>query len=79
MGVVKVTRNYQVTIPVDVRKKAGIKEGDLVSVEYDEKEGIIKIRKVERKKVRIKLGKSLGPDEIERMIEDAIDEVTAGH
>ena len=79
MGLVKVTRNYQVTIPVDVRKKAGIKEGDLVSVEYDEKEGIIKIRKVERKKVRIKLGKSLGPDEIERMIEDAIDEVVAGH
>ncbi len=41
--VVKVTRNYQVTIPASVRKKAGIKEGDLVEVSYDEREGIIKI------------------------------------
>jgi len=30
---VKVTRNYQVTIPEDVRKKLGIEEGDYVSIE----------------------------------------------
>ena len=29
----KVTRNYQVTIPEDVRKKLGIEEGDYVSIE----------------------------------------------
>jgi len=30
---VKVTRNYQVTIPEDVRRKLGIEEGDYVSIE----------------------------------------------
>jgi len=30
---VKVTRNYQVTIPEDVRKKLGIEEGDYVLIE----------------------------------------------
>lgn len=33
MAKVKVTRNYQVTIPEDVRKKLGIAEGDYVSIE----------------------------------------------
>ena len=33
MAKVKVTRNYQVTIPEDVRKKLGIEEGDYVSIE----------------------------------------------
>jgi len=30
---VKVTRNYQVTIPEDVRRELGIEEGDFVSIE----------------------------------------------
>ncbi len=33
MARVKVTRNYQVTIPEEVRKKLGIEEGDYVSIE----------------------------------------------
>lgn len=33
MAKVKVTRNYQITIPHDVRKKMGIEEGDYVSIE----------------------------------------------
>lgn len=33
MAKVKVTRNYQVTIPESVRKKLGVKEGDYVSIE----------------------------------------------
>jgi AbrB family looped-hinge helix DNA binding protein len=32
---VKVTRNFQITIPVDVRSRIGIKEGDYVEVELD--------------------------------------------
>jgi len=30
---VKVTRNYQITIPESVRKELGVKEGDYVSIE----------------------------------------------
>ena len=33
MAKVKVTRNYQVTIPEDVRRELGIEEGDFVSIE----------------------------------------------
>ena len=33
MAKVKVTRNYQVTIPECVRRELGIKEGDYVSIE----------------------------------------------
>lgn len=42
-GVVKVTKNYQVTIPSHVRKKFYIREGDLVKVVFDEKENVVKI------------------------------------
>ncbi|BDB97509.1 MAG: AbrB/MazE/SpoVT family DNA-binding domain-containing protein [Saccharolobus sp.] len=42
--VVKVSRNYQVTIPAKIRQKFQIKEGDLVKVIYDENEGVVKIQ-----------------------------------
>jgi len=41
--VVKVSRNFQVTIPSKVRQKFHIKDGDLVKVVYDEKENAVKI------------------------------------
>ena len=41
--IVKVSRNYQVTIPARIRQKFQIKEGDLVKVVYDEKENVVKI------------------------------------
>lgn len=40
---VKVSRNYQVTIPAKIRQMFQIREGELVKVVYDEKEGIIRI------------------------------------
>jgi AbrB family looped-hinge helix DNA binding protein len=41
--IVKVSRNYQVTIPARIRQKFQVKEGDLVKVVYDEKENAVKI------------------------------------
>ncbi|MCY0874566.1 AbrB/MazE/SpoVT family DNA-binding domain-containing protein [Acidianus infernus] len=41
--IVKVSRNYQVTIPARIRQKFQVKEGDLVKVVYDEKENVVKI------------------------------------
>ena len=41
--IMKVARNYQVTIPVKIRDKLKIREGDLVRVIYDENEGVIKL------------------------------------
>jgi AbrB family looped-hinge helix DNA binding protein len=40
---VKVTRNYQITIPESVRRKLEIKEGDYVSIEVSgEGEAVLK-------------------------------------
>ncbi len=75
--VVKVTRNYQVTIPASVRKKAGIKEGDLVEVSYDEGKGIIKISPIRRKRLTIRIGRRVSVEEIERAVEEALDEATS--
>lgn len=43
MAKVKVTRNYQVTIPEAIRKRLGIKEGDYVTIEITvEGEAVLK-------------------------------------
>ncbi len=76
-AVVKVTRNYQVTIPVSVRTKANIREGDFVEISYDEKEGIIKISPMRRKRLTIRIGKDISVEEMERAIEEMLDEATS--
>ncbi len=44
MVIVKVTRNRQITIPAEISKALGIKEGDLVDVSISD--GKIVIRKI---------------------------------
>jgi AbrB family looped-hinge helix DNA binding protein len=46
MPVIKVTRNYQITLPEEIRRKKGIREGDRVIARLDG-EGRIIIEKVE--------------------------------
>lgn len=77
-GIVKITRNFQVTIPVDVRNKLGLKEGDFVKIIYDEEEKVAKIIPLERKRrIVVRLGRKITVEEIERIIEDVLDEVTS--
>ncbi len=70
--IVKVTRNYQVTIPAEIRSKLGIKEGDYLKVDLEGNK--IVIVKLEQKRKTIKLGKSLDVEEIERCIERGMKE-----
>jgi len=70
---VKVTRNYQVTIPAEIRRVLGIKEGDLLEVRL-EGERIV-IEKPELELPRIRLGKRITTEEIERLIEESAEEV----
>ena len=63
--IVKVTRNYQVTIPVSIRMKAGINEGDIVKTIYDEKEGVIKIIPLRKKRKTIRIDREISIEEIE--------------
>jgi transcriptional regulator, AbrB family len=69
---VKVTRNYQVTIPASIRNRLGIHEGDILEF-YVEEDRII-IKKVLTVRPRIKLGRKLTIEEIERDIERGLNE-----
>jgi len=76
-GIVKVTRNYQVTIPAVVRDKLGIKEGDLVRVVYDESERVAKIIPIKKRRITVRLGRKISVEEIEELIEETLNEVTS--
>ena len=72
MPITKVTRNYQITLPAEIRKALDIKEGEYLEVGIEE--GNIIIKKLERKRKRIKLGKRITIDEIEKEIEEGFKE-----
>jgi len=72
MLIVKVTRNYQITIPVELRRKLGIREGDFLSLEL--REDKIVVRKIIRQRKRIRLGKKLYPEDIEQKIDEGAKE-----
>ncbi|EZQ01641.1 MULTISPECIES: AbrB/MazE/SpoVT family DNA-binding domain-containing protein [Acidianus] len=72
MDRVKVTRNYQVTIPSWVRERLSIKEGDILEVELRGDEIVFRKPKAERP--RLRLGKKLTLEDIERAIESGINE-----
>lgn len=66
MKKVKVTRSYQVTIPVEVREKLGIEIGDefIVKVEGDK----IVMEKVREELPVYETGKKIGKREIEEAL-----------
>jgi len=68
MARVKVTRNYQVTIPREVREKVGLREGDYLEVSLDER-GRIVMERVRPTRRTLRAGRKLTPEEIERLIE----------
>ncbi|AAL80697.1 AbrB family transcriptional regulator [Pyrococcus furiosus DSM 3638] len=70
MPITKVTRNYQITIPAEIRKALGIKEGELLEVRLENGKIIIERLKKERK--TLKLGKKLTLEEIEKAIEEGM-------
>ena len=75
--VVKVTRNYQVTIPASIRAKLGIREGDVVKIVYDERDNVIKIAPFKRKRATIKLGRRISVEEMEEAVGELLDEATS--
>jgi AbrB family looped-hinge helix DNA binding protein len=72
---VKVTRNYQVTIPASIRNRLSIHEGDILEFQIEDDKIIIK--KASSVRPRIRLGRRLTVEEIERDIERGLDE--SGH
>ncbi|MGC9085491.1 MAG: AbrB/MazE/SpoVT family DNA-binding domain-containing protein, partial [Thermoproteota archaeon] len=70
---VKVTRNYQITIPSEIRERFKVKEGDFLVVSYDEEENVIKIMPFKKKRLTIKLGRNVTVEEIEKAAEEFLD------
>ncbi|AHC52061.1 AbrB family transcriptional regulator [Sulfolobus acidocaldarius SUSAZ] len=69
---VKVTRNYQITIPSSIREALEIKEGDILEISL--KGDHIVVSKVVPRRPRVKLQKPLTIDYIEKSIERGINE-----
>ncbi|WP_456420628.1 AbrB/MazE/SpoVT family DNA-binding domain-containing protein [Thermococcus sp.] len=74
MPVTKVTRNYQITIPAEIRKTLGIKEGEYLTVELRGDE--IVIRKAEIEWPSIDLGRDFTPEEIEKNVKKMLREAS---
>jgi antitoxin PrlF len=68
MPTTSVTRGFQVTIPQEIRSKAGVKIGDSLIVEYDDTSETIKIRVPSRRRKTLKLERKITIDEIEQAI-----------
>ena len=64
---VKVTRNYQITIPAPIRESVGLKVGEYVEVYVDE-EGRIVVERAHGFRRTLRAGRSLYPEEIEELI-----------
>jgi len=69
---VKVTRNYQVTIPAEIRRKLGIKIGDILLVRCED--GVIIMEKPKLDLPTFKLGREVTTRDIERAVEEALEE-----
>ncbi|WP_099209227.1 AbrB/MazE/SpoVT family DNA-binding domain-containing protein [Thermococcus henrietii] len=70
MSLTKVTRNYQITIPSEIRKKLGIKVGDILLVEVED--GKVVLKKSELELPLLPGGKKLTVEEIEETIIEGI-------
>ncbi|WP_461866031.1 AbrB/MazE/SpoVT family DNA-binding domain-containing protein [Thermococcus sp.] len=74
MPVTKVTRNYQITIPAEIRKALGIKQGEYLTLELRGDE--IVIRKAEMEWPSIDLGRDFTPEEIEKNVKKMLGEAS---
>jgi len=75
MPTTKVTRNYQVTIPSEIRKRVKVEAGDRLIVEYVEEEDAIELRLPHRgPRATRKLGHPLASEDIESSIERGMGE-----
>lgn len=66
MPIVKVTRNYQVTLPAEVRRELGVKVGDLLRITVVGGKAVIE--KVEEDLPTFELGRPIEEKEIEEAL-----------
>jgi len=71
MKKVKVTRNYQVTIPSSVREKIGIKVGNVLVADVEGDRIIFEKRSGDITKLKFKLGRKFDWRDVERAANEA--------
>ncbi|BDC17187.1 AbrB/MazE/SpoVT family DNA-binding domain-containing protein [Acidianus sp. HS-5] len=71
MEEVKVTRNYQITIPYNVRERLGIKVGDNLVVYLEGDKIIIQKKRGNIASLNLTLGKKITDEEINEAINEA--------
>ncbi len=72
---VKVTRNYQITLPATIRQKLGVKIGDKLLVYVEEDKIIISKKKGDISSLNLTLGKKFSDEEVNKVIEEAGEEI----
>ncbi len=73
---VRVSEDYRIHIPEELREKIGVKPGDYLAFYFDEEEGVIKIKPHGRKRATVKIRRRITEDDIEGGVEEVLDEIT---
>jgi AbrB family looped-hinge helix DNA binding protein len=76
---VRVSRRFQITIPSEIRRKLGIREGDYVDVELDEREGVFIVRPCRRKRCTPRFGRGLARKRIDETVEEDVEAILSGY
>ncbi len=66
---VEMTRNYQITIPIEIRKKLDIRVGDKLLV-YTEGHKIVR-KKGDISSLKMRIGRKIADEDINEIIEEA--------
>jgi len=74
---VKVTRNYQVTIPAWARAKMGVKVGDILVADFQNSKIILEKKSSDITKLRIRLNKKVDWRDVEKSVRDAGEKLSA--
>jgi antitoxin PrlF len=74
---VKVTRNYQVTIPASARVKMGVKVGDILVADFQDSKIVLEKKSSDITKLRIRLNKKIDWRDVEKSVGDAGEKLSA--
>jgi antitoxin PrlF len=75
---VKVTRNYQVTIPASARAKMGVKVGDVLVADYQDSKIVLEKKSSDITKLKIRLGKKISWRDVEETVREAGEKIAEG-
>jgi len=75
---VKVTRNYQVTIPASARKNLGVKVGDVLVADSEDNKIIFQKKTSDITILRIRLNKKIDWKDVEGAVREAGEKLGSG-